>query len=150
MMTLSAIEGVREKLILYTDGGKKQGVVGWAFVVLRKGQIVAKQSGSATGKSAYSEFLALIEGLRYLTNKGMFADVVHRTDSTHLFQVMNGLKKVRKLYELATVEQAVAYLALGGTVSTEHVSRNHSYIQLCDKEARKIYDASLRKAVGLK
>ena len=62
------LERLLPPLHVYTDGSFKDGRGSWAFVVVRRGRIVAERSGKAKNTTSNRmEFQAALEALRFLS-----------------------------------------------------------------------------------
>lgn len=117
-----------ERLEIYCDGSGAERVDrpgGWAFVVVRNGEVLVERSGGASKTTALTmELMAASAALTWALDERVEVEVVLISDSRLALEVVAGQRELKRA---RYVEQAVALraLAVKAKATTKWV-RGHS------------------------
>ncbi len=132
---------------LYTDGASRgnPGDAAWAYVIVRKGAIIASNAGYiGTATNNVAEYNAVINGLRaartFTTER-----LLVRSDSELVVRQLTGRYRIRKEHLAALAGEVQRLVQDFAEVRFESVPREHPYIQVADRLCNEMLDAEARR-----
>ncbi len=131
-----------KEITIYTDAASRNnpGNAAYAFIFVQKSSIFfsfSKYLGKKTNNEA--EYEAVINALKE-AKKQKFKEIKLFSDSELVIRQINGEYKVKQEHLKKKVEEVKELVGFFENISFANVSREHEFIQICDKMCNSVLD----------